>query len=143
MNKECKNLKKINENNNNRIDLELKAHRVGHKGIFKMYNKVKREYYWNNRILNGKYIVSTCFRCEIFKSQRTNNQTEDIPIKLGLLFMKIGLDIVVVPLPRSTKGNLYIIVYYLTKWVKLKLQIKLNQTMLYSFFLRPLLVTDS
>jgi len=103
-------------------------------------------------ILDVKYIVSTCHRCQIFRPQRTNNQTEDIPTKPGLPFTKVGLDIVG-PLPRSTKGNLYIIVLvdYLTKWVEAEVTDKIESDNVISFLSKvfarhgipEILVTDN
>jgi len=152
MDKESQNLRKIIENNNDKIDLVLKAHGVGHEGVFKTYNRLKRDYYWINMILDVKYIVSTCHRCQIFIPQRTNNQTEDIPTKPGLPFTKVGLDIVG-PLPRSTKGNLYIIVLvdYLTKWVEAEATDKIESDNVISFLSKvfarhgipEILVTDN
>jgi len=134
MDKESQNLRKVVENNNSKIDLVLKAHRVGHEGVYKTYNRLKRDFYWTNMILDVKYIVSTCHRCQIFRPQRTNNQTEDIPTKPGLPFTKVGLDIVG-PLPRSIKGNLYIIVLvdYLTKWVEAEATSKVESEDVISF----------
>jgi len=43
MDKESQNLRKVIENNNNKIDLVLKAHRVGHEDEFKTYNRLKRD----------------------------------------------------------------------------------------------------
>ena len=112
-------LRKVIKNQNEKIDLILKAHKVGHEGVFKTYNRLKRDYYWINMILDVKYIVRTCDRCQHFRSQSFNNQTEDIATQPGLPFTKVGLDIVG-SLPTSRKGNKYIIVLvdYLTKWVE-------------------------
>ena len=112
-------LRKVIIEQKEKFDLIIKAHGVGHEGIFKTYNRLKRDYYWVNMIQDVKYIVRTCKKCQLFKPQSFNYQTEDIATKPGLPFTKVGLDIVG-PLPTTKKGNQYIIVLvdYLTKWVE-------------------------
>jgi len=112
-------LRKVIKNQDEKINLILKAHKVGHKGVFKTYNRLKRDYYWINMMLDVKYIVRTCDRSQLFRSQSFNNQTEDIATQPGLPFTKVGLDIVG-PLPTTRKGNKYIIILvdYLKKWVE-------------------------
>jgi len=67
-------------------------------------------------ILDVKYIVNTCDRCQKFKPQPQNSLVETIPTKPSGPFTKVGLDIIG-PLPQSNKGHQYIIVLvdYLTK----------------------------
>ena len=112
-------LRKVIKEDKQKIKLILEAHRIGHEGVFKTYNRLKRDYYWVNMILDVKYFVSTCKKCQLFKPQTFNTQTENIPTKPGLPFTVVGLDIVG-PLPVTEKGNQYIIVLvdYLTKWVE-------------------------
>jgi len=111
--------RKVISDDKEKLKLILAAHNVGHEGIFKTYNRLKRDYYWTNMALDVKYIVTTCKRCQLFKPQTSNSMTETIPTKPGLPFSKVGLDIVG-PLPLTIKGNQYIIVLvdYLTKWVE-------------------------
>jgi len=70
-------------------------------------------------ILDVKYIVNTCDRCQKFKPQPQNSLVETIPTKPSGPFTKVGLDIIG-PLPQSNKGHQYIIVLvdYLTKWIE-------------------------
>ena len=112
-------LRKVIYNEKERIKLILSAHKIGHEGVFKTYNRLKRDYYWTNMILDVKYIVRTCKRCQLFRPQSFNYQTEDIATKPGLPFTRVGLDIIG-PLPTTKNGNKYIIVLvdYLTKWVE-------------------------
>ena len=111
--------RKVINNDNQKLQLILDAHRVGHEGVFKTYNRLKRDYFWINMILDVKYIVNTCDRCQKFKPQPQNAYVENIPTKPGRPFTKVGLDIIG-PLPQTNKGNQYIIVLvdYLTKWVE-------------------------
>eukprot|EP00833_Pecoramyces_ruminatium_P001282 jgi/Orpsp1_1/1175314/evm.model.c7180000053383.2 len=112
-------LRKVIKDDNQKIKLILKAHQIGHEGIFKTYNRLKRDYYWVNMIQDVKYLVRTCEKCQLFKPQTYNSQTENIPTKPGLPFTIVGLDIIG-PLPQTTKKNKYILVLvdYLTKWVE-------------------------
>jgi len=57
-------------------------------------------------ILDVKYIVRTCKRCQLFRPQSFNYQTEDIATKPGLPFTRVGLDIIG-PLPTTKNGNKY------------------------------------
>ncbi len=112
-------LRKVIRNDEEKINLTLQAHEIGHEGIFKTYNRLKRDYYWTNMILDVKYIVRTCKRCQLFRPQKGNILTEDLPTKPGYPFTKVGLDIIG-PLPTTIHGNKYIVVLvdYLTKWVE-------------------------
>ena len=102
-----------------KIKLILNAHKIGHEGIFKTYNRLKRDFYWNNMILDVKYLVNTCEHCQLFKPQTFNAQVENIPTKPGLPFSHVGLDIIG-PLPITERGNeyLFVLVDYFTKWVE-------------------------
>ena len=53
-------LRKVIKEDKQKIKLILEAHRIGHEGVFKTYNRLKRDYYWVNMILDVKYFVSTC-----------------------------------------------------------------------------------
>jgi len=112
-------LRKVIKDDKQKIKLVMDAHKIGHEGVFKTYNRLRRDYYWTNMILDVKYLVSTCHQCQIFKPQKVNKQVENIPTEPGLPFTKVGLDIVG-PLPKTRNGNQYIIVLvdYLTKWVE-------------------------
>ena len=111
--------RKVINDDKQKLQLVLNAHEIGHEGVFKTYNRLKRDYYWVNMILDVKYIVHTCDRCQKFKVRPHNVYSEDISTKPGLPFTRVGLDIIG-PLPQTTKGNQYIIILvdYLTKWVE-------------------------
>jgi len=96
--------RKVIKDDSEKIRLILSAHEIGHEGIFKTFNRLKRDFYWNNMILDVKYLVNTCKHCQLFKPQTFNSQVENIPTKPGLPFTQVGLDIVG-PLPITERGN--------------------------------------
>ena len=144
--------RKVIKDDNEKIRLILEAHMIGHEGIFKTYNRLKRDYYWNNMILDVKYLVNTCNHCQLFKPQTFNTNTENNPTKPGLPFTQVGLDIIG-PLPQTKKGNQYIIVLvdYLTKWVEAEPTDKIESENVIGFLTRvfsrhgvpEVLVTDN
>jgi len=129
--------RKVIKDEKQKINLILEAHNVGHEGIFKTYNRLKRDYYWTNMVADVRYIVATCHKCQIFKPQKFTGQTENIPTEPGLPFTKVGLDIIG-PLPRTKKGNQYIIVLvdYLTKWVEAEPTSSIESDDVISFLIR-------
>jgi len=144
--------RKVIKEDKEKIKLLLEAHRIGHEGIFKTYNRLKRDYYWNNMVLDVKYIVNTCKHCQLFKPQTFNSNTEHIPTKPGLPFTQVGLDIVG-PLPQTKNGNQYILVLvdYLTKWVEAEPTVKIESDDIIGFLTRvfsrhgvpEILITDN
>ena len=130
-------LRKVIKNDEEKIKLILQAHEIGHEGIFKTYNRLKRDYYWTNMILDVKYIVRTCKRCQLFRPQKGNILTEDLSTRPGYPFTKVGLDIIG-PLPVTTRGNKYIIVLvdYLTKWVEAEPSINIESEDVIQFLMK-------
>jgi len=88
-------------------------------------------------VADVRYIVATCHKCQIFKPQKFTGQTENIPTEPGLPFTKVGLDIIE-PLPRTKKGNQYIIVLvdYLIKWVEAEPTSSIESDDVISFLIR-------
>jgi len=115
--KEC--IRKIIENKEEKIELLLAAHSVGHEGFFKTYNRLKRKYYWKNMSKDVELLVKTCHDCQINRLQPVNSGTESFATKPGLPFSRVGLDIIG-PLPITRNNNSYIIVLvdYFSKWVE-------------------------
>ena len=113
------NFRRIIKDEKQKINLILQAHNIGHEGVFKTYNRLKRDYYWPNMALDVRYMVTTCKRCQLFKPHSYNSFTEDIATNPSFPFVRVGLDIVG-PLPVTSRGNQYIIVLvdYMTKWVE-------------------------
>ena len=65
-------LRKVIDNPEEKVKLILKAHSIGHEGTFKIYNRLKRDYYWTNMIQDVKYMVRTCKTCQLFNPQTFN-----------------------------------------------------------------------
>jgi len=91
----------------------------GHFGIETTYQKIKERFYWKGMLGDITKYVQNCDNC-----QRRGKQGEKsylYPIKVENAFERIGIDFVG-PLPRTAKGNKYIIVAidYLTKWPEAK-----------------------
>ena len=112
-------LRKIIKDREEQIELVSKAHQVGHEGIYKTYNRLKRDYYWINMKRDVGLFVKCCHRCQISRPQELNKYSEDISTKPGYPFFRVGLDLVG-PLPITERNNRFIIVLvdYLTKWVE-------------------------
>jgi len=91
----------------------------GHLGVEKVLEKVKRQYYWPQFVEDIKKYIASCDECQ--KRRKKLRRGEFRPIPVGEPFEMIGIDFVG-PLPRTRKGNKYIIVAidYLTKWSEAK-----------------------
>jgi len=57
------NYKKLITDENEKFKLILKAHNIGHEGYFKTYQRLKKNFYWNNMIKDIRRIVSNCEKC--------------------------------------------------------------------------------
>jgi len=112
-------LKKIIHQNETKFKLIESAHAVDHEGAYKKYHRLKPNYYWKGMNKDIHLFIKCCPKCQMYKPQKQNNNAENIPTKPGLLFVKVGLDLIG-PLPKTRKGNRYIIVLvdYFTKWVE-------------------------
>lgn len=87
----------------------------GHLGTDIVFNKVRDLYYWPQMYVNIKEYIRACDVCQ--RRGRKQNPEPLQPIPVGGPFERIGIDYVG-PLPRTPRGNKYIIVAtdYLTKW---------------------------
>ena len=81
------------------------------------YNKIASRYYWPGMYKTIDNWIRTCDVCQ--RQGRPKPKEPLHPIPVGQPFDRVGIDYVG-PLPRTTKGNRYIIVAteYLTKWVE-------------------------
>ena len=102
-----------------KLKLILEAHKIGHEGYYKTYQRLKKSYYWNDMVNDIKRIISKCEKCQLNRPQPYPEPTENIPTKVEGPFTHLGLDIVG-PLIKTTNNNQYIIVVvdYFTKWVE-------------------------
>ncbi|GET66802.1 DDE-type integrase/transposase/recombinase [Rhizophagus irregularis DAOM 181602=DAOM 197198] len=92
---------------------------AGHFATDIMFEKIRSRYYWPQMYENIRAYVQACDQCQ---RRGKYKRTEPLhPIPAFEPFYQIGIDIVG-PLPRSKKGNRYIVVAidYLTKWPEAK-----------------------
>ena len=88
---------------------------AGHFGYDETYRAISEKYFWPQMGTDIKNYVQSCNTCQ---QRKKPLRTEPLhPIKVGRPYDRIGMDIVG-PLPRTKRGNLYIVVAteYLTKW---------------------------
>jgi len=85
------------------------AHRIGHDGIQRTYERIKQKYYWKNMIIDIKKYIS-CKICQLTRSEPTPNYIERFPSPVEAPFVKLSLDIVG-PLKTTPRGNKYILLY--------------------------------
>lgn len=92
---------------------------AAHASIDAMMEKLKTRYYWPQMFEDIKNYVQSCDSCQRRKKNKRQEPLHPIPV--GDPFYQIGIDYVG-PLPRTTRGNRYIIVAmdYLTKWPEAK-----------------------
>lgn len=88
---------------------------AGHFSTEIMFDKIRSRYYWPQLYENIREYVRSCDACQRRGKSKTQQQLHPIPVHTP--FYQIGIDFVG-PLPRTKKGNRYIIVAmdYLTKW---------------------------
>ena len=90
-----------------------------HFGTDKMFDKIKRQYFWPQMFEHIWNYVKTCDSCQ--KREKYRQHGPLYPIKVEAPFNKIGIDFVG-PLPTTAQGNKYIIIAmdYMTKYLKQK-----------------------
>ena len=113
------NYRKLIKDENEKFKLIWKAHNIGHEGYFKTYQRLKKNFYWNNMIKDIRRIVSNCEKCQLNRPQPYPEPTESHPTKVEGPFVHLELDIIG-PLPKTRNNKQYIIVTvdYFTKWVE-------------------------
>jgi len=113
------NLRLIIDDYLEKIKLIGMAHRIGHEGVRKTYERIKQNYYWKNMVLDIKKYISICKICQLNKSEPTPNLVERFRTPVEAPFVRLGLDIIG-PLRETSKGNKYIIVGvdYFTLWTE-------------------------
>ena len=88
---------------------------AGHFGYNKMFDKVRRNYYWPQMYEEIRKYVSSCYQCQMQASKRKNNELN--PLEPTGAWRRVGIDFIG-PLELTTKGNRYIITAmdYFTRW---------------------------
>ena len=90
---------------------------AGHFGTHKTYQKVKTRYWWKGMLKDVQHWCESCTDCAMRKTPKTNLKMPLLPIPVEGAFDRVAID-VLGPLPVTTQGNRYILVFsdYLTRW---------------------------
>jgi len=105
------NYRKVVTDTNEKLRLILEAHKIGHEGSSKTYQRLKRNFYWNNMTNDIKRIIQKCDICQLNKSQSYLEPTEKFPTEPEGPFTHLDLDIIG-PLVKTRRSNQYIIVVW-------------------------------
>lgn len=91
----------------------------GHAGITRMFNNIKRKFYWPGLLNSIKSFVSRCNACQRNKWIQNPKEPMEITTTATTAFQKIFLDLVG-PLPKDMEQNTYILTIQceLTKFVE-------------------------
>lgn len=92
---------------------------AGHLGIKRTYAKVANRYYWRGMYDDIVAWVNACLDCAMRKMTPNSAAGELNTITVSRPFEIVGADILG-PLPRTIKGNRYILVFtdHFTKWIE-------------------------
>lgn len=80
----------------------------GHAGVSRMYNNIRRYYYWPGIHVQVKNFVKKCGDCQRYKHSRPQTEPLEITTTATSAFEKIFLDLVG-PLEEDQEGNRYIL----------------------------------
>ena len=88
-----------------------------HFGIDKTYQTIRDRYFWKGMFRDVENWIKSCTSCSTKKNPKVIGKAPLIPIPVDGPFDRVAVD-VLGPLPPSTAGNRYIIVFsdYLTRW---------------------------
>ena len=91
----------------------------GHLGIAKTIPKVKNKYYWIGCSKDVKIWIRQCPQCQKRKPPNPKRRAQLTQVPVGAPMERLAVD-VMGPLPRSDKGNRYVLVVcdYFTKWTE-------------------------
>lgn len=91
----------------------------GHAGINRMYNNIKRRYFWQGLKKDVEGFVKRCDDCQRCKHSKPNKEPMTITPTASSAFQKIFLDLVG-PLPTDSEQNKYILTIQcdLTKFIE-------------------------
>ena len=91
---------------------------AGHFAERKMYNTLRRRYWWKGMLADARHYCRSCLTCATRKGTGRSSRPPLKPIEIGGPFHRVGVD--VLQLPLTENGNRYVVVFqdYLTKWVE-------------------------
>ena len=92
-------------------------HMAGHQGVKNTYQRISGKYYWPTLFEDIRQYIRTCDICQKRRKDRDIEPMQ--PTAISSAGAHFGID-VVGPLPRTMRGNRYIVVAidYLTKWTE-------------------------
>ena len=92
------------------------GHFAGHLSGRKIYDRLRRSYYWQGMRSDVRRYCRSCLTCASRKGNGRRVHPPLQPIPVGGPFYRVGVDIL--KLPQTTSGNRYVVVFidYLTKW---------------------------
>uniref|UniRef100_A0A3B3T249 Gypsy retrotransposon integrase-like protein 1 n=1 Tax=Paramormyrops kingsleyae TaxID=1676925 RepID=A0A3B3T249_9TELE len=93
---------------------------AGHLGMTKTLARLKHRFFWPNMSSGVKTYVSSCKVCQLTKPCQRKPAGLMVPIRPQGPWEFVGVDFVG-PLPRTSNGNAYILVFvdYFSKWVEI------------------------
>ena len=102
-----------------RKELILKAHLLGHFENATSMESIKQKYYWKNMFRDAEYFIQRCYTCQRNKGMAPIEHKAKALI-VNNLFQRIGMDIVG-GLPETEEGYhmILVIVEYMSKMVKI------------------------
>lgn len=92
---------------------------AGHLGIAKTTARIVQRYYWPGMFRDIARYVRGCLSCQQYKSSQQQTPGKMQPSKNRQPWETVSTDLVG-PLPRSSKGNSYVVVFQdrFTKWIE-------------------------
>ena len=95
---------------------------AGHFGVRRVYDKIRRSYFWKNMYRDVKHYVKSCETCQLNKPKHKVTRMELQPIKVSSgIFTKWGIDIVgEIRPPSMPDGFRYVLCVtdYLSRWAE-------------------------